>query len=98
MESGLSMQKDNGYYRYQHKKHALRHKNITRFVYKIENYFADFNKYDSFKIHCSCPMCSEKTNNKNRSGARGWEPSKNWSIADKRKLENMKDQVEELIP
>ena len=39
MESGLSMQKNNGYYRYQHKKHALRHKNITRFVYKIEDYF-----------------------------------------------------------
>ena len=96
MESGLSMQKNNGYYRCQHKKHALRHKNITRFVYKIDNYFSDFNRYDSFKIHCSCPMCSEKTNNKNRSRARGWEPSKNWSITDKRKLEDMKSQVEEL--
>ena len=95
MESGLSMQKDNGYYRYQHKKHALRHKNITRFVYKIEDYFSDFNRYDSFKIHCSCPICSEKTNNKH-GRANKWEPAKNWSIADKRKLENMESQVEEL--
>lgn len=89
------MQKDNGYYRYQHKKHALRHKNITRFVYKIEDYFSDFNRYDSFKIHCSCPMCSTKTNNKH-GRANKWEPPKNWSIADKRKLENMESQVEEL--
>ena len=89
------MQKDNGYYRYQHKRCALRHKRITEEVYQIENYFDIFNKFDSFKIHCSCPMCSAKTNNKNRSGARGWEPSENWSISDQRKLDSMKGQLED---
>ena len=59
-------------------------------------YYNNIHQYADNKIHCSCPMCSEKTNNKNRSRARGWEPSKNWSIADKRKLENMESQVKEL--
>lgn len=95
MESGLSMQKDNGYYRYQHKKHALRHKNITEIVYRENNYFSVFNKYDFFKIHCSCPMCSAKTNNKNRKGSRGYEPSKNWSISDRRKIDAMEGQLED---
>lgn len=59
-------------------------------------YYNNIHQYADNKIHCSCPMCSEKTNNKNRNGARGWEPSKNWSIADKRKLESMESQIEEL--
>jgi hypothetical protein len=37
-------------------------------------------------------MCSKKTNNKHYSGARGYEPSKNWSEADKRKLDDMRQQ------
>lgn len=59
-------------------------------------WYSDLHRYDKGKIHCSCPMCSAKTNNKNRSGARGWEPSKNWSIADQKKLNSMENQLENL--
>ena len=34
-----------------------------------------------------------KTNNKNHKGARGYEPSKNWSISDRRKIGEMKGQL-----
>ena len=58
-------------------------------------YYNNIHQYADNKIHCSCPMCSTKTNNKH-GRANKWEPAKNWSIADKRKLENMESQVEEL--
>lgn len=58
-------------------------------------YYNNIHQYADNKIHCSCPMCSEKTNNKH-GRANKWEPAKNWSIADKRKLENMENQIEEL--
>ena len=59
-------------------------------------YYDNLHQYADNKIFCSCPMCSAKTNNKNRNGARGWEPSKNWSIADQKKINSMENQVEEL--
>ena len=58
-------------------------------------YYDNLHQYADNKIFCSCPMCSAKTNNKNRSGARGWEPSENWSISDQRKLDAMKGQLED---
>ena len=58
--------------------------------------YNNLHQYADNKIHCSCPMCSEKTNNKNRKGARGWEPAKNWSITDQKKIDNMENQIEEL--
>lgn len=57
-------------------------------------WYNDLHRYQDGKIHCSCPMCSAKTNNKNRKDARGWEPSRNWSIADKKKIESMEEQLE----
>lgn len=57
------------------------------------DYYDNLHQYSKNKIHCSCPMCRAKTNNKHRSGARGWEPSKNWSISDKRKIEEIQDQI-----
>lgn len=86
------MKKNNGYYRYQHKKHALRHKKITEQVYGCSDYFNEFNKYDSFKIHCSCPMCSAKTNNKGHYGI-----AMNWSPRDRRQLDEMDYNEEEEI-
>ena len=86
------MNKDRAYYRYQHKKHALRHKRITEEVYQEKNYFNDFNKYDTFKIHCSCPLCSAKTNNK---GKHSSSPPFNPSISDIRKIEQMDAQEQD---
>ena len=58
--------------------------------------YNNLHQYADNKIHCSCPMCSAKTNNKKHNGPRGWEPSKNWSISDQKKINNMESQVEEL--
>lgn len=58
-------------------------------------YYNNIHQYADNKIHCSCHWCSTKTNNKHGRANR-WEPEKNWSIADKRKIENMENQIEEL--
>ena len=75
-------------------KKAIRKKKIIN-AYGWD-YYDNLHQYSKNKIHCSCPMCSIKTNNKHHSGARGYEPSKNWSETDKRKLDDMKQQEQEL--
>jgi len=91
------MHDNRGYLRYQHKRHALRHKRITEEVYHEDDYFNEFNKYDSFKIHCSCGVCSRyrKTNNRgHRRKIHGnYAPSKNWSPKDEKRIEEMEDQM-----
>lgn len=57
------------------------------------DYYDNLHQYSKNKVHCSCPMCSAKTNNKHRSGARGWAPSENWSIKDTKRIEEMNDQI-----
>ena len=76
-------------------KKAIRKRNITRTWKLSQDYYDNLHQYSKNKIHCSCPMCSRKTNNKNRKGARGWEPSENWSERDRRRLDEMKSQEEE---
>ena len=78
-------------------KKAIRKRRIDR-EHHIEglpekDLYDNLHQYSKNKIHCSCPMCSKKTNNKHRSGARGWEPSENWSPNDKRRLDEMEDQI-----
>lgn len=90
---------DRAYHRSKSWSKALRKYHIDRDRTADHNWglwYNNLHQYADNKIHCSCPMCSSKTNNKNRSGARGWEPSKNWSISDQRKLNNMISQVEDL--
>ena len=72
-------------------KKAIRKKKIIN-AYGWD-YYDNLHQYSKNKIHCSCPMCSAKTNNKNRHGARGWEPSENWSASDRRRIEEMEDQI-----
>ena len=78
---------------------AIRKRNIDLDIAagRWQPLYDNLHQYQSNKIHCSCPMCSEKTNNKNRKGARGWEPSKNWSMMDKRRLAEMEGQIEEYV-
>ena len=59
-------------------------------------WYNNLHSYDKGKIHCDCSLCRAKTNNKGRSSPQGWDKSTNWSIADKRKLDDLKNQVEEL--
>ena len=72
-------------------KKAIRKKKIIN-AYGWD-YYDNLHQYSKNKIHCSCPMCSQKTNNKNRKGARGWEPSKNWCVKDEKRIEEMEDQI-----
>ena len=55
------------------------------------DYYDNLHQYSKNKIHCSCPMCSEKTNNK---GRKVWGVSRrNWCMMDRRRIEEMEDQI-----
>ena len=59
-------------------------------------WYNNLHQYADNAIYCGCPMCRAKTNNKkSRTGGRGYEPSKNWSISDKRKMDEMEGQLNE---
>ena len=49
--------------------------------------YDNLHQYSKNKIHCSCPICSAKTNNKNRSHV--WEPVYNPTMMDKRRDDAM---------
>jgi len=75
-------------------KKAIRKRRIDRERNPNSNdYYDNLHQYSKNKIHCSCPMCSAKTNNKHKTGDRGWEPSENWSISDRRKIDEMNNQI-----
>jgi hypothetical protein len=51
------------------KRKALRKRRIAREVYydgDTHPYYNNLHQYSKNKIHCSCPVCSEKTRNKGR--------------------------------
>ena len=75
--------------RYQCWRHALRKQRICRKKYGWE-YYHNLHQYSKNKIHCSCPLCSAKTNNrKNKYASRN-----NWDIKDLRRLSSMKEDME----
>lgn len=71
-------------------KHIQRKKRIAERIYGWGYYQCD-GKYDKGKVHCSCPMCSKKTNNKgkNRLKHGNYYPSKNWKHSDQQKIDGM---------
>lgn len=90
-------------------KHITRKKRICRDVYKCE-YYKNDGQYNKGKIHCSCPICSAKTNDKNLVKSRGPIHSshssrlatthnrrgrKNWTVSDMRRLDELQDKLEE---
>ena len=91
--------------------HIERKKNISKHVYGFDWYNKD-GYYNKGKIHCSCPMCADKTNDRNLIKSRGpIDPMrgpcrhdtthnrygrKNWTISDKRKIDATNDQLEDL--
>lgn len=70
-------------------KKAIRKKKIIN-AYGWD-YYDNLHQYSKNKIHCSCPLCRSKTNNK---GSR-FGPRENWSIADTRRIEEMEEQMME---
>lgn len=66
---------------------AIRKKNICRFFYGWD-YYDNLHEYSKNKIHCSCLMCSSKTNSRGRYGI----ASKNWKHSDAKKIIKMKEE------
>ena len=78
-------------------KHALRKRRIAREVLKWD-YYNNLHQYSKNKIHCSCPLCSAKTNNKGKARLRSgnYDPSKNWKHSELQKIQSMNEQIEEI--
>jgi hypothetical protein len=51
--------------------------------------YDNLHQYSKNKIHCSCPMCSCKTNNKGGRAGHCWAPARNYKISDLRKLHKL---------
>lgn len=56
-------------------KKALRKKKISDnygfAIYNNSHYYDNLHQYSKNKIHCSCPICSAKTNNKTKRNISG---------------------------
>ena len=57
-------------------------------------YYKHLHEYSKNKIHCSCPMCSAKTRNKG--SRKSWAPALNYKPSDRRRVDSMKNQMEDL--
>ena len=64
---------------------AKRKKKICHILYGYDLYEHD-NQYSKNKVHCSCPMCSAKSNSKY---------GKNWTHSDLKKIASMNSQLKE---
>ena len=93
------MNRDKNYYRKMRTKHIRRKKEIAQLNFGSGWYYEFDGMYDKGKIHCSCPMCSRKTNNKgkNRLKHGNYYPSKDWKHSDLQKIQKMNDEIEEYM-
>ena len=60
------------------------------------DWYDNLHQYSKNKIHCSCPMCAAKTNNRGRYAYYGG-GSMNWKTSDRRKLDEMDYEEEEEV-
>jgi hypothetical protein len=80
------LNRDRAYYRYQRNQHILRKIHILKGYgdWWAEGWMqGQQGRLAKGKIHCSCPMCREKSYD-------------DWSMSDKRKILSGKQQVEDL--
>lgn len=63
---------------------------LSSIMHGDPNYYKHDGQYIKGKIHCSCPLCSAKTNNRGRYGV-----AKNYKHSDLQKLDSMKYQEKE---
>lgn len=68
---------------------AIRKKNIH------PDWYDNLHQYSKNKVHCSCYMCREKTNNKGFKHKHFWFPATNWPMTDRKKLESMSEDYNE---
>lgn len=79
-------------------KKAIRKRRIVREVYRWDtDWYDNLHQFSKNKIHCSCGMCSRyrKTNNRGRKRriSGNYALSKNWSIQDEKRIEEMQNQM-----
>ena len=79
--------------------HATRRRRIDRELssYVWGDWYNNLHQYSKNKIHCSCGLCSCKTNGSRarRHGVQTTEPAENWPIRDKRQIDELEDQLDE---
>ena len=99
MEEYRGIGRTRAYRRYKNLTKALRKKKLSdKWLLRgtwSRSYYPNLNQYSKNKIHCSCPLCRAKTNNKGRTG--GWAPNYNPKISDIRKNEAMDFSYEEYL-
>lgn len=85
-----------GYNRRVSRKKALRKQKIAKKLYGGER-FDNLHQYSKNKVHCSCPMCSRKTNNKGKKRLKhgNYYPSKDWKHSDAQKIESAEQELQE---
>lgn len=69
-------------------KKAIRKYRISSAYCKDHPWYDHLHQYSKGKIHCSCPICRCKTNDKH--GLPG--TAMNWSVKDQKRLEAMREQ------
>lgn len=81
-------------------KKAIRKREITRNVYQKSDwddweYYRSLHEYSKGKIHCSCPMCTQKTNRKDEFSS-FHRYGGNWTHSDIKKIVGMREQLKEI--
>lgn len=78
---------------------ARRKQRITKSWGWTKLYYDNLHQFSKNKIHCSCPMCTRKTNNKgkNRLKHGNYYPSKDWKHSDAQKIESMDQELKEFL-
>ena len=77
---------------------ALRKKHISDNFWPHASdypYYDNLHQYSKNKIHCSCPLCSQKTKNKGKRARKNYNPTHNYKASDLRKKVAMDLQEEE---
>ena len=74
---------------------ALRKRRIAHSysLFAFTGWYNNLHQYSKNKIHCSCPMCTQKTNNRGRHKYYG-KGSKNWKHSDLVKINRLESQLE----
>lgn len=87
------MERGSIYHRKMRANHIRRKKRITRHYWDTDRfpYYKFDGMYSKNKIHCSCPLCAAKTNNKGCKWKSG--SGKNWKHSDLQRLQLLHDQI-----
>lgn len=82
---------------------ALRKRRIAEKIYGFLHgeyaYYDNLHQYSKNKIHCSCPMCAQKTNGASISRFKRFVPGSDYKISDVRKLQRLDySEKEDMVP